>query len=191
MSLVSHAQRGAIILAAAALLLVGLVPAAAAAETLAVTTPYPSIAVAPGSDASFELTITNSREGTVGLAVTGAPAGWKATLHGGGFVVTGVTAAPGKPGEARLDVDVPADATATTASAPVTQTMTTPSRSHSSIGQSSKCFSYRSYTSRGTKYDFLPKSPGPAGISTHPAFFAAHDFGNRFLSYQIPPSRAV
>lgn len=115
MSLVSHAQRGAIILAAAALLLVGLVPAAAAAETLAVTTPYPSIAVAPGSDASFELTITNSREGTVGLAVTGAPAGWKATLRGGGFVIQGVTAAPGKAGTARLDVTVPADTTATEA----------------------------------------------------------------------------
>jgi uncharacterized membrane protein len=115
MSLVPHARRGAIVLASTALLLVGLVPAAAAADVLAVTTPYPSIAVAPGSDASFDLTVTNSREGTVGLTVTGAPTGWKATLRGGGFVVQGVTAAPGKAGTARLDVTVPADTTATQA----------------------------------------------------------------------------
>ena len=115
MSLVPHARRGAIVLASTALLLVGLVPAAAAADVLAVTTPYPSIAVAPGSDASFDLTVTNSREGTVGLTVSGAPTGWKATLHGGGFVIQGVTAAPGKAGTARLDVTVPADTTTTEA----------------------------------------------------------------------------
>lgn len=95
--------------------MVGLVPAVTAADSLAVTTPYPSISVAPGSKASFDLTVTAPESGTVALAVSGAPTGWKATLHGGGFVVNGVTAAPGKPGAARLDVDVPADATATKA----------------------------------------------------------------------------
>lgn len=114
-SLIARARRPALALAASALLVGGLVPAVAAAGPLAVTTPYPSIAVAPGASASFDLTITSTTEGTVDLSVSGAPSGWKATLHGGGFVVTGVTAAPGKPGEARLDVDVPADATATTA----------------------------------------------------------------------------
>ena len=90
-------------------------PAVAAADPLAVTTPYPSISVAPGSKASFDLTVTSPRAGTVDLSVAGAPTGWKATLHGGGFVVSGVTAAPGKPGTARLDVDVPADTTTTKA----------------------------------------------------------------------------
>jgi uncharacterized repeat protein (TIGR01451 family) len=78
-----------------------------------VTTPYPSIAIAPGSNASFDLTITTPTAGTVDLSVAGAPEGWKATLHGGGLVVSSVTAAPSKAGTARLDVDVPADTTAT------------------------------------------------------------------------------
>ncbi len=114
-SLIARARRPVIALAAAAVVLVGLVPAVAAADTLTVTTPYPSISVAPGSNASFDLTITSSGSGTVNLSVAGAPTGWKATLHGGGFVVNGVTVASGKPGTARLDVTVPSDATATTA----------------------------------------------------------------------------
>jgi uncharacterized membrane protein len=112
-SLIARARRPAISLAAAAVLLVGLVPAVSAADSLAVTTPYPSIAVAPGSKASFDLSVTAPEAGNVALSVAGAPTGWKATLHGGGFVVNGVTAAPGKPGAARLDIDVPADTTAT------------------------------------------------------------------------------
>jgi uncharacterized membrane protein len=112
-SLAARARRPAVILAAATVFLGGLAPAVAAAGTVTVTTPYPSIAVAPGSSASFDLTITSSVQGTVSLAVAGTPTGWKATIHGGGFVVQGVTAGPGKPGTARLDVDVPADTTVT------------------------------------------------------------------------------
>ena len=112
-SLAARVQRPAVILAAAAVFLGGLAPAVAAAGSVTVTTPYPSIAVAPGSSASFDLTITSSVQGTVSLAVAGTPTGWKATIHGGGFVVQGVTAGPGKPGTARLDVDVPADTTVT------------------------------------------------------------------------------
>ena len=112
-SLIRRARRAAIVLATVATFLVGLTPGAVAADVLAVTTPYPSIAVAPGSNASFELTITNSREGTVDLSVAGTPTGWTATLQGGGFVISGVTAAPGKAGTARLDVKVPADTTVT------------------------------------------------------------------------------
>ena len=112
-SMIARARRSAIALAAAATLLVGLVPAVAAADPLAVTTPYPSIAVAPGSKASFDLSITAPVAGNVDLVVAGTPTGWTATIHGGGFVVTGVTAAPGKPATARLDVDIPADTTTT------------------------------------------------------------------------------
>jgi uncharacterized membrane protein len=114
MSLTARVRRPAVFLVAAAAFLVGLAPAVGAAGGLDVTTPYPSIAVAPGSSASFDLTISSATAGTVSLAVTGAPTGWKATIHGGGFVVQGVTAAPGKPGTARLDVEVPGDTTATT-----------------------------------------------------------------------------
>ena len=90
-------DRSAIALAAAAFALTGLAPAALAAEPLAVTTPYPSIAVAPGSNPSFDLTVTAPTDGTVDLAVTGAPDGWKTTLHGGSFVVTGVSIVGGRP----------------------------------------------------------------------------------------------
>jgi uncharacterized membrane protein len=114
--LTARVRRPAVILAATALFLGGLAPAVGAAGTITVTTPYPSIAVAPGSSAGFDLTITSTVAGTVSLAVVGAPTGWKATIHGGGFVVQGVTAGPGKPGTARLDVDVPADTTATSGS---------------------------------------------------------------------------
>jgi hypothetical protein len=94
-SLIARVRRPAIALATAAVFLVGLVPAAAAADPFAVTTPYPSIAVAPGSSASFDLSITAPREGTASLSVAGAPTGWTATLHGGGFVVSGVSVASG------------------------------------------------------------------------------------------------
>ena len=119
-SLIARARRPAIALAAAALALSGLAPSALAADALAVTTPYPSIAVAPGSNPSFDLTVTAPTDGTVDLAVSGTPEGWKATLHGGGFVVTGVAITGGKTATARLDVDVPADTTATKASLTVT-----------------------------------------------------------------------
>src|SRR5215211_6032229 len=112
-SLIVRARRPAIALAAAAFILSGLAPAAMAADGLTVTTPYPSIAVAPGSNASFDLTIDTDTAGTVALSVSGVPTGWKATLHGGGFVVNGVTATPSKAATARLDVEVPADTTAT------------------------------------------------------------------------------
>jgi uncharacterized membrane protein len=113
-SLIARVRRPAVLLASSAVFLGALVPAASAAGGLEVTTPYPSIAVAPGSSASFDLTITSATEGTASLVVVGAPTGWKATIHGGGFVVQGVTAGPGKPGTARLDVEVPGDTTATT-----------------------------------------------------------------------------
>ena len=119
-SLIARGRRPAIALAAAALALSGLAPSALAADLLAVTTPYPSIAVAPGSNPSFDLTVTAPSDGTVDLSVGGTPSGWKATLHGGGFVVTGVSIVGGKAATARLDVDVPADTTTTSATLTVT-----------------------------------------------------------------------
>ncbi len=119
-SLIARGRRPAIALAAAALALAGLAPAASAADPLAVTTPYPSIAVAPGSNPSFDLTVTAPNDGNVDLAVTGTPTGWKATLHGGGFVVAGVSIVGGKAATARLDVEIPADTTTAKGSLTVT-----------------------------------------------------------------------
>ncbi len=111
-SLIARVRRPAIALAVSTLALAGLAPAALAAD-LAVTTPYPSIAVAPGASASFDLTITAPNDGTVNLAVSGTPTGWTATLHGGGFVISSVSIIDGKAGTARLDVTIPADTTVT------------------------------------------------------------------------------
>lgn len=102
-------------LALGAMLLTTLAPTVAADGGLEVTTPFPAVAVAPGSSASFDLAVTLTQvTTTVGLRVEGAPAEWNASLHGGGFVVDGVTAGPGTTGEVRLDVDVPATAAAGT-----------------------------------------------------------------------------
>jgi uncharacterized membrane protein len=111
-SLIARVRRPAIALAAATVFLSGLAPSAMAAS-LSVTTPYPSIAVAPGSTASFDLTIAAPSDGTVELSVSTPPTGWSATLHGGGFVISSVTVAANKPGTARLDVKVPGDTTVT------------------------------------------------------------------------------
>jgi uncharacterized membrane protein len=102
-------------LAAAALLAVGwLVPATVgAAEGLDVSTPYPAVAVAPGSEASFDITVQTSTPGRVGLGVQGVPEGWSATLRGGGFVVDGVQTTADAPAEVTLEVQVAPEATGT------------------------------------------------------------------------------
>ena len=93
----------------------------AMAATLIITTPYPSVTVAPGAKVSFDLTVRTDTPQQVGLAVSGVPGNWTATLHGGGFIVTSVqtevppaqlNTAPEDPkATLRLDVSVPASAT--------------------------------------------------------------------------------
>lgn len=108
---------------AVAALLASTIPAAvSAADALSITTPYPDVAVSPGSKVSFDLTVKSSVQREVKLSVGRVPSGWTATLHGGGYVVDGVTADPAAspPPSVRLDVDVPADASAGTT--PITVT---------------------------------------------------------------------
>ncbi len=112
----------AVALTFASLVLGTLVPTVAADDGLEVTTPFPSVAVAPGDDVSFDLTITSSRTAIVGLSLSGVPAGWGASLLGGGNVVEGVSVTPDVDGEVRLDVDVPADAAAGSATISVRAT---------------------------------------------------------------------
>ena len=95
-------------------------PGVLAAQTLSITTPYPSITVAPGSKVSVDLTITTTDPAVVTLSTGGVPSEWQATLHGGGFIISAVQTEippalsnqePGLPtGLARLDVEVPASA---------------------------------------------------------------------------------
>ena len=113
-------RRTAIIAAGTALMLGALAPTASADDGLEVTTAYPAVAVAPGSKVSFDLKVTSTRNADVGLALTGVPEGWTATLHGGGFVIDGVSAGPGVDATARLDVSVPGDAAAATQTIRVT-----------------------------------------------------------------------
>ena len=87
-------------------------PAAVAQEatTLSLTTPYPGVAVEPGDDANFDLTVATATDGQVTLAVTDVPDGWTAVLRGGGFVVQAVTVTEGAAPSLRLEVEVPPEA---------------------------------------------------------------------------------
>ena len=82
-----------------------------AANGLTLTTPYPGVTVSPGTQVSFDLSLATTNPARIDLAVTGAPASWKATLHGGVFVVGAVENDGDKATTVRLDVDVPDDAT--------------------------------------------------------------------------------
>lgn len=97
-------------LAAAALALASLVPSAGAVEIISLTTSYPAVVAAPGSKITFPIDVETVEPGRVDLAVSGVPAGWTASLRGGGFVVDAVLTTADEPTEVRLDVQVPADA---------------------------------------------------------------------------------
>lgn len=76
-----------------------------------VTTPYPNVAVQPGSTISFDLTVEAPSPQRVGIEVAGAPEGWVTTLRGGGYVIGAVTAGPeDDAAEFELEVRIPLDA---------------------------------------------------------------------------------
>lgn len=106
----SRRRRGLLSLA----FVLGLAPViapSALAAGLTVTTPYPSVVVSPGTQVTFDLAIETTNATRVNLSLSGAPASWDATLHGGGFVVGAVQTNGDEPTTVRLDVDVPDDAT--------------------------------------------------------------------------------
>ncbi len=86
-----------------------------AAGAVTLTTPFPAVAVAPGSSPSFDISVSTASAGRVDLAVGKVPTGWTAVLRGGGFTIDGVQS-PGGSAETKvtLNVTIPADATATT-----------------------------------------------------------------------------
>ncbi len=89
------------------------VPATRAAEPPTLTTPYPAVVVAPGGRVSFDVDVATEQPERVDLDLTGVPAGWTASIHGGGFVVDGVQTSGGDPVTVRVDVGVPPTATGT------------------------------------------------------------------------------
>ncbi|WP_084957676.1 NEW3 domain-containing protein [Thermoactinospora rubra] len=95
--------------ALAALLGVTVLAPAAHAQTLTLSTPYPSIEVEPGETVSLDVEVKGSPPGRADLDVD-APKGWKHSLRGGGFVVSSVHAGSA---EVTLDVTVPAEAKGT------------------------------------------------------------------------------
>lgn len=109
-SFVRPLGRPALALVAAVAVLGLLAAPAAAVEGLEIGTPFPGVAVAPGSDVSFDLTIDVEVRRQVSLVVEGVPTGWEASLRGGGNVVDTVLVTPGESPDLRLDVTVPADA---------------------------------------------------------------------------------
>ena len=112
-TLLFQGRRRSAPLAAIALVLtssLALAPTAIAAG-VTLTTPYPSVVVAPGSTVGFDIAVGGNPNQQVALSVSGVPADWTATLRGGGYVVTGVqTDADGK-ATVRLELTIPATAT--------------------------------------------------------------------------------
>jgi uncharacterized membrane protein len=79
---------------------------------ITVSTPYPAIETEPGSTVKLDVNVATTETEAVDLALGGVPDGWKATLRGGGFVVSAVTATAATPAKAQLEIDVPSEAAA-------------------------------------------------------------------------------
>ncbi|MBF8290410.1 MAG: hypothetical protein HW391_1378 [Chloroflexi bacterium] len=106
--------RLAVLASIGALALTAAAPAALAADPLTLSTAYPAVVVAPGAKVTFNVSVTTDTPQRVALALSGAPAAWKASLHGGGYVIDAVQTDGTEAATVRVDVDVPADATGTT-----------------------------------------------------------------------------
>jgi uncharacterized membrane protein len=84
-----------------------LAPAALAADGLTITTPYPGVAVSPGSKVSFDISVKTTSPDRVTLTTSGAPQGWTTTLQGGGFIVDAVQTDGKAAASVTLQVTVP------------------------------------------------------------------------------------
>src|SRR5690606_2653713 len=80
------------------------------ADELTVVTPYPAVAVEPGDQVTFDLTISAPERTEVDLAAEGVPEGWSASFRGGGFQLDSVMTSPEVPAEVEFSVSVPAEA---------------------------------------------------------------------------------
>jgi uncharacterized membrane protein len=107
------ATRATLLISAISLLVGPLASAAAAADGLTITTPFPAVTAQAGSTASFKLTLATPSAERVNLAVEGAPADWAARFHGGGLTVNGAYVDPANPPAVTLDVEIPQDTKAT------------------------------------------------------------------------------
>jgi uncharacterized membrane protein len=107
-----HGRRRSAPLAVIGLLLsstLALAPTAVAAG-LTLSTPYPSVVVGPGTTVGFDIAIVSNPNEQVGLALSGVPSGWTATLRGGGYVIKGVQTDASGNATVRLELKIPGDA---------------------------------------------------------------------------------
>jgi uncharacterized membrane protein len=94
-------------------------PVSLAANPVTMTTPYPSIEVAPGAKVSLKIAVSTVDAGRVDLSLDGVPADWTATLRGGGFLINGVQTDGSAATEVTLDVTVRGSSDGSTSSLPV------------------------------------------------------------------------
>ncbi len=169
-------------------------PAAAAAATFGITTPYPAVSVQPGNNVTFTLDITVPQAERVDLVVGGAPSGWTANIQGGGNAVNAVYVGGSTAATVQLSVTVPQ--TAAAGSQTLTVTATAPQGTRSLplqvtvlgatsgaiqlttdfaklSGTATSTFSYSlTLTNTGTqKQTFTLQGQGPDGwqVTVHPA----------------------
>ena len=183
-----------LLLSAGLVLLTIAAPAAVAAATFGITTPYPAVSVQPGNNVTFNLDITVPQAERVDLSVAGVPTGWTANIQGGGNAVNAVYVGGSTAAAAQLSVSVPQTATAGS------QTLTITARSAQGSldlplqvtvlgatsgaiqlttdfaklsGTATSTFSYSlTLTNSGTqKQTFTLQGQGPDGwqVSVHPA----------------------
>src|SRR4249919_3640001 len=107
----SRTVRYALMASIVGLVMLAAAPGMSAAGEITLSTPFPAIAVAPGSAPSFDISVTTSAPGRVGLSVGNVPTGWTAVLRGGGFTIDGVESDGKTATKVTLNVTVPADAT--------------------------------------------------------------------------------
>ena len=112
-----------LLLSAGLVLLSIAAPAAVAAATFGITTPYPAVSVQPGNNVTFNLDITVPEAERVDLSVAGVPSGWTANIQGGGNAVNAVFVGGSTAATVELSVTVPQAAT------PGSQTLTVTARS--------------------------------------------------------------
>lgn len=85
-------------------------PPAAPPDQLTLTTPYPAVAVEPGDQVTFDLTVSSPGRDEVALSASGVPEGWSSAFRGGGFELDSVMTAPSTPAQVEYSVSVPAEA---------------------------------------------------------------------------------
>ena len=110
----SRSARRMLVASIVGLVMLAAAPVMSAAGEITLTTPFPAIAVAPGSAPSFDISVTTQRPRPCRPVGRNVPTGWTAVLRGGGFTIDGVESDGSTATKITLNVTVPADATEAT-----------------------------------------------------------------------------